>query len=610
MENIRQPIFQLPGRLCGGLGLQPGFGLRMAAFGFLLLPLSLAAQTPPQLPPGGLMQLQVAQPAVDVTSPVSATAAFDPPVAQEGEKTYYRVSVDATESSIQWPDEISAPAGLEFGSKASGQLTQMQGGRFRPLASFVYEVKPRAEGHFTVAGFSVDVAGTRVEIPAASLEVVSANTAKTAARQLRLEVLQTNVFLGQPFRARVILPTGPNDEVEALREIELHGEGLMVDKTTSQQVIGPFNLDGQLKMAFASELVVTPIAAGPLKFFAQGFTAGREFTAPISIHGRVNFSAGLPKYVFLVSDPVTLNVRPLPVEDEPPSFTGAIGRFFYDPPSLATNRLQVGGPVRLRVTFHGDGELARFVPPTAPLSRDWDVIADPPPATSFTLIPLADDLSETPAIPFSYFDPDTEKYVDLTVPPMPVTVVGEGLPMALPGDAGKTAAPVKLSALAPVPGQTLTGLTPLQLRACFAGWQLAPLAGFIALWQWDRRRRFLEAHPDIVRRARARRGLRRARRRLEAAVAAQDPAAFVLCAAEAMTIAVAPHFPANPKALVCGDVLAQLDSAGENGQSAETVRKLFAAADSGFAATPQMPPDLLALCPGVERVLQKLEEKL
>jgi len=137
-----------------------------------------------------------------------------------------------------------------------------------------------------------------------------------------------------------------------------------------------------------------------------------------------------------------------------------------------------------------------------------------------------------------------------------------------------------------------------------------PLAGFFLLWQWDRRRRFLEAHPDIVRRAQARRALRRERRELQAAAEAQDARAFIRHAAQAMTIAVAPHFPANPRALVGGDVLAQLDAAAQHGQSADTVRQVFAAADAEFAAVPPLPSDLLALRPGVESVLQKLEEKL
>lgn len=584
----------------------------VSLFLLLSLPLVLLAQTPPVLPPGGLIQLQIAQPTVDVSAPTTATAEFDPPAIHVGEKAFYRVSVDATESAIQWPDELPAPAELKFSAKTSGQITQMQANKFRPLASFLYEVKAVKEGRFTVPSFSVDVSGVRVEIPAATVEVVPKNSSTMAARCLGLEVSETNVFLGQPFRVRVILPPSPENQVEALREIEFHGEGLMTDKTASQQIIEPVNLNGQLRTAFVSEMVVTPIAAGPLKFSAQGFTAGREFTAPISIRGQVSLPGGAPKYTLLVSDPVQIMVRPLPVEGELPGFTGAIGKFFHDPPRLSTNRLNVGEPVQLKVTFHGEGELTRFVPPEAPRSRDWQIIADPPPATSFTLIPLSDDMQQTPAIPFSYFDPATAKYVDLTIPSLPITVVGEGLPAELPvvNDEGKSEAHLKLSALAPTPGKVMRSLKPLQLQGWFVGVQLAPVIGFFALWQWDRRRRYLEAHPEIVRRTRARRALRRERHRLQKALAAGDTVAFVQHAARAMCVAVAPHFPANPQALVSSDILAQLDAVSQNGQSAETVKKVFAAADAHFAITPQSHPDLLTLHPAIESVLQKLEEKL
>jgi hypothetical protein len=153
-------------------------------------------------------------------------------------------------------------------------------------------------------------------------------------------------------------------------------------------------------------------------------------------------------------------------------------------------------------------------------------------------------------------------------------------------------------------------LEPLQLRGWFVGVQLAPVIGFLALWRWDRRRRFLEAHPEIVRRHRARRALRREECKVQKAAATGDAAAFVRHAADAMRIACAPHFPAHPQALVCADVLTQLDEAEQKGRAGEIVRNIFAAADAQFAASPQTQADCLALKSGVEAVLQKLEERL
>jgi hypothetical protein len=77
-----------------------------------------------------------------------------------------------------------------------------------------------------------------------------------------------------------------------------------------------------------------------------------------------------------------------------------------------------------------------------------------------------------------------------------------------------------------------------------------------------------------------------------------------------MRIAVAPMYPANPVALVGGDVLTQLDQAARNGRAGETVKKIFAAADEQFSIGPKTQADLLALAADVETVLQQLEEKL
>ena len=575
----------------------------------LLAPLLLPAQTPPTVPPGSLMQLQITQPAVDVASPVTATATFDPPVTQVGAKTFYRVTVDATESSIEWPEKIPAPLFLLPGAKTQGQVMQTLNGQVRPLTAFLYEATPTTTGRFTIPEFKVRAYGQNVTIPAADLEVHSENAAPvTPPRQLVLEVSETNVFLGQPFRVRVMLPSSPANEIEALRETQLNGDGFITDKTATRQSVQTINYHGQLKPMFIFETTVTPIATGPLTISAQAFTAGREFSGQISITGQVVLPGGAARYVFLVSDPVAIKVRPLPSAGELPGFTGAIGKFIMDPPLLATNRLRVGEPVQLKVGFHGEGNLARFVPPEPPRDERWQIIANRPQFTGYTLIPLTDEVQTTPAIPFSAFNPETGKYVDLTIPALPVTVKGEGLPVEITAfDEAKTNTPLKLSDLTMTTGKTATRLKPLQLQGWFIGVQLMPLIGFIALWQWDRRRLFLAAHPEIVRRRKAKRDLRREKIKLQQALAAGEAAAFTQHAVNAMQIAVAPHFPAHPQALVCGDVLSLLEGSSRD---RETVRKIFAAADSQFAIIQPTPAHLLSLHSEVEAVLQRLEDKL
>lgn len=153
----------------------------------LLSPPLLQAQTPVRLPAGALLQLQVPQPPVDVSSPVTAEAVFDPSVARVGESVFYQVSINAAEASIQWPGTISAPPELKFGPAGQGQLMEYFMNKFRPFTSFLYKVRATATGHFTVPDFVVKVGGQPVEIPAATLDVDNA-TSGPPAQHLVLEI--------------------------------------------------------------------------------------------------------------------------------------------------------------------------------------------------------------------------------------------------------------------------------------------------------------------------------------------------------------------------------------------------------------------------------------
>ncbi len=586
-----------------------------ALLAVLSLPLGVRAQVPVNVPTTFSGQLQVQQPGLDAQTPVTATAFFDPPVAHAGQKVYYHVQLDATEAAIQWPDKMPSPAGLKFGAQAAGQTIQFLAGNYRPLAGFVYEVTPDRTGEFTVTNFAVNVDGQPVTIPAATLEVVADNVGgPTAGRQIFLRMSGTNLYLGQPFRVSVILPSTPQTGVEGLREIQLNGDGLIPDKTATMQMVQPLSLNGPsepLVPAYLCEMNVTPMATGPLQLSAQGFaTSPRDLGGSISISGPVVIRGGASSLVLLMSDTLGIHVRPLPTEGRLPGFTGSIGQFVSDGPRLSATQMHVGEPVHLQLVVHGMGDLNRLSPPRTPVSRDWQIIADEPPNSGFTLIPLADDISTTPEIPYSYFDPETGRYEDLTIAPIPVTVTGEGLPAQLAADVTNSDTPVKLSDLAATPGFAMGGLKPLQSRGWFGVVQLLPVAGLLGLMRWAQHLRYLEAHPEIMRRRRARRALRREKRQWRRAIAAGDAPGFVQSAANAMRIACAPHFPAEPQALVCADVLSQLDSEDQTSHVGETVRKIFMVADARFAVTPAAPVDVISLEAKVDTVLMKLEEKL
>ena len=416
-----------------------------------------------------------------------------------------------------------------------------------------------------------------------------------------------------------------------------------MDLTAVRQRIEMTPQAGAATPTFIYETTLTPVAVGKITVLAQGFTVGRNFSGPIVITGPATIPGGPLQYTLLESEPVELNVRPLPPEGALPGFTGAVGSFAVGTPKLGTNVLRVGDPVKLSVaiTNRGEGPLARLVAPPPPQVQDWQVFEakDFAPAQpvalsqpglpalagsmqgvvrfNYTLIPLTEATQATPPIPFSCFDPRVGRYVDLTIPSVPVTVK----PGTLPADfasllqAGPAAAePEKeltMSGLASSRGRAAASLVPPQQRAWFPLVQLAPGVFFLGLWSWDRRRRYLEQHPDVVLRRRARRALHRERRTVQRAARVADAPRYAAAAVNAMRVACAPHYPAEPRALVGSDVLPLLPEPERAGRAGEVVRRFFAVTDAvRFDTSPPNAAELLPLQPELERVLEQLEEKL
>ena len=605
------------------------FGLRFSGLfiPFCVAVLPIFAQV--QLTRDPLMNLMLAQPQIDVDSPVIPVAAFDPPVIRPGQSSTYRVKINALEASIEWPDRIDAPnLSLRAGGRA--QILAPIGGKLQPHTTFNYHARATQAGQYSVPAFTIQVYGKPVTIPPTQLSIVENPSAPVSAEQLlRFELATTNVYVGQPVRVRIALPATPGTPIQPVGMVEINGQGFIVDQSSVRQQLGAIaRPDGMGSMAgFIYETTLTPIATGTLSAFAQGIV-GNRYMSGILLPGG---PGGTLDYTLLDSEPVELRVRPLPHEGELPGFTGAFAPLSVESPALSTNLLRVGDPVKLTVKIHGDpyNNLARLVPPAAPESPDWQILATtetPPPqqvqaqgfATfTYNLIPLTAKAERTPAIPFSCFDAERGIYRDISIPAVPVEILPGSAPpdLATIAKARAVDAAVEkesvLSGLATAPGLGAQSLVPVQRQIWFPLIQLVPALSFLGLWGWDRRRRYLEQHPDIVLRRRARRALRRHWRALGRAAQRGDAPRYAAAAVDALKGASAPHYPAQPQALVGSDVIALLPPDEQSGRTGEVVRLFFAVTDAARFGTAS--PDgqaLLNLRPELERVLTQFEAQL
>ena len=578
-----------------------------------------------------LMQLMQSQLPVDISSPVAVKTEMDPPIFDVGEKGIYRVTLNALEASVHWPSRLPLPGGLQVMPAARGQILPAPGGITRAETTLNFHVRGERQGFYTIPAFFIEVYGKPVRVPETHFEIGPRMEAGIErARQLLLRPLRTNVFVGESFRVRVLAPATGSNVLESLAQLQFGGDGFFEDKFILRQQIERVEVDGRIVPAWMIESSVTAIGVGPQKLSAQAFTSGMKFLPSVRLQGPIASLSGQPQHVLLDSDPVIINVRPLPAAGTAKGFTGFVGKLAVDPPHLTTNSLRLGEVVTMRVTFRSENSLARLTPPPLPRVPGWQVFPPTPTETppsawpvmnngaafAYTLIPMTEDAKQTPAIPFQWFDPERAAYVELNIPPVEVTVTAGDLAAELKpanwsaSDAQSNPRPV-LSQLAALPGTTIATLVPLQLRPWFWLVQLALAIALAALWCWDRRRRFFESHPEFVLFRKARRALRLEQRALRQAATRGDASGFVRRAVAAMQIAAAPHFPATPRALVCGEVLSLFDAKEQGGRTGAVIRSFFTRdAATNYGEKPESAMPLFDLRPELERILKLMEARL
>ena len=588
---------------------------------------------PPRINPDPFDMMINSAASFDVDSPATVRAEFDPPVVPAGGHSVYRVIVTALEESLEAPGKLNGPPGLDIHAGGHGQTylaTPFM--RMQPQTTFLYHVTATNAGDLTIPSFDLMAYGKPLKVPPATLKVMPAGSMTQEEPPLLLaEFPAGEVYVGQTLKVSVVLPMAIPGMVRGISQPKINGDFLFSEPYTMGFRTESLNRNGKTFMAVTTDVMLTLLHAGKQELIAQGFSTLLR-PAP----GMTNYAQSTT--LLLDSEPFAVNVKPLPEKGRLPGFTGAVGNYRIDSPRLSTAEVLAGQPLTLVFNVRSDGNLGRITPPKFPDSTDWQGFQ---PATedslpliylqqrgfltfSYTLIPVKEGLTETPAIPFSCFDPEKKTYLDLTIPPLPISVKHNPTVVSaikwpaetnatdlLPAEpADKEPEPV-LAGLATSPGMTTASLEPLQSRWWFLGMQVVPAAAIAGLWIWDRRRRFLQAHPEVILKRRARRGLRRQLRLARRAARSHNAEGFIGSVASAFREACAPHTAANPEALVCADVLRELPEPEREGRPGEIVRRLFSADDSlRFGGVNGEGRELLAMQGELESLLKQMRTRL
>lgn len=444
-----------------------------------------------------------------------ATARFAPARIFIDETSTYEVTLSGVQSVSGI--NIHQPDGLEFISQSQRSNLQTINGRTSVALDLSFGARATRPGTYTIPSFRIG----QTTVPAATLEVMplteerqrqleeEERRQREAQREvigMELEIPEGDIYVGQAIPVTLNIyshgslfaqPTSrPTTDTDAFIHTSF-GDQPEQNSTLRQ---------GRRYNEYTWKTILTPVKTGsvPLQF-KENFVVGQGFFNRQQLE--------------LATDEITLDILPLPTLRKPDSFSGAIGTFSLLRPEIDTDTVREGEPLTLRITINGEGNFARI---GAPALRDTDGWRTYPPEEKFRpeggngllgsktfeyiIIPQHTDLTHTPQVAFSYFNPEDAEYIELSPPALPIEVIPAppgSQPAFGPGQrVSTTERGPTLLPLMPTLGTTVSHISPIITHPAFIASQAIPALALASLVIIRRRQRRLSDDPAYARRLR------------------------------------------------------------------------------------------------------------
>ena len=356
------------------------------------------------------------------------------------------------------------------------QSTSMQivNGAVNSSVSYSYALQPRAEGKFTIGPATIEADGKRLQTQPVTVEVVKGATQpaqrpgagerQDVRSQLSGNVMvkavadRTRVYQGE--QVTVSFKVYTRVQILSYNITKTPGltgfwsEDLAIPKEIS---MGTEVVDGkQYAVGLLRKVALFPQRSGSLALDPMEI----EVTVPVRRQSGdffdSFFNSTQPVKYRTASQPMHVTVLPLPSQNVPAGFNGAVGKFQMDA-QLDKQDVKTNDPVTLKVKISGRGNLKLLEPPALTVPSDVERF-DPKITNSivpdanriagsrtfeYLLIPRHAGAQKIPPFTFSYFDTDEQRFVSLRSPEF-VIRVERGSDIAAPSVAGVSREDVRL----------------------------------------------------------------------------------------------------------------------------------------------------------------------
>ena len=546
------------------------------------------------------------------------------------------------------PSSIPSPPALPNLQVSQGFLSQSFNtdfnGQSSSAVSQTFALTPTQPGVYTIPSFQAEIGGQRLATPPLKLTAVkaSATAANSGGEQLaffKLFVPKKEVYVGEILAVefQVYVREGVANGENILQSFEQYGgcplkaEGVSLFKTAHAQ-------RRRARVGNATYGVATlitslsPVKTGPLTIGSMDVNLTLQLPLPnqrrrdpFDPFGMFQQMQVEERRVALSAPPETLTVLPLPRENVPAGFNGAVGSFSMSVSAGPTN-VAAGDPVTVRVQISGRGALDSLA---LPEQTAWQEFKTYPPTTKVdttdalglqgtktfeqVVVPQSADIKALPPVSFSYFDPDQKSYRMLTQPAVPLVVRPGGS-----APAPTVAATVRNTPDNPPPVQDIIHIKPrlgtvaqigppLVQQPWFLALQAVPLLAWLSTVVWRRRTELLANNPRLRRRRQVAQIMRQGLVELRHLAADNNSDAFFATLVRLLQEQLGERLDLPASAITEAVIEERLRPRGVPEATLASLRELFQTCNMARYAPIKTSQELAAIIPKLEAIVRELQ---
>lgn len=539
-------------------------------------------------------------PVAALAGDIEVGATVDRAVAPVNDRIILTITVIGTMRQVPTPKLPDMSDAFVVQSAGSSSNFSMVNGQVTSAKSWNYSLLPRGTGKFTIGAAEVEFDGSVYRTDPIPVEVVEGSAQETARAQEReasgVQPGGREIFITTSVdRKRAYVDEQITLSFKFYRRISLWQQ----PRYTPPELSGFWSEDLPPQEEYYESVNGVRYQVTEIKTALFGTAAGKATIGPAALEyseggGGFGFFSTPGRTRQLGTDPIAVEVLPLPQDGKPADFGGAVGSYRIKA-SLDPDTVPALQPATLKLTVTGTGNIRKLPAPRLPDLPDFKIyesgtssepthergVIGGSKTYEYVLVPQSPGTKVLPALKLAHFVPGAGEYRTADTGELKIEVAEAvpGAEQAAPPSAGISRLGTDIRYIREPGGLLAAAADPVYGRPWFLFLQILPLLAVAGSWAGKRRHDRLAQDAGLARfvgsRARARKGLREAR------AAAGDRGASCSIVARVVTDFIGDRLGVAARGMTLPDLEAAVRTAGADDALVASIRDVLAQCDLG-----------------------------